>query len=91
MNLEKLSDEIRRHAKKILAEEVEAEYEKIDRDYIGTFCRENKIDENFTLLSLQMPDGGSSGLATCSKCTEKLKEKSKTKMKFFNILLILQL
>ena len=77
MNLEKQSSEVQSLTKKILASEYEPVYKKIEKQYISDFCKENGLEEDFTISSLLMPDGTLSGLGHCSACVDKLKKKSK--------------
>ena len=49
MNLDKLSEDVRNHAREILNSKVDPVYKKIEKPYIAEWCADNKVEENFTI------------------------------------------
>ena len=74
MNLDKLGEDVRNHAREILKSKIDPVYKKIEKPYIAEWCAENKVEQNFTIEALLLPNGELSGLAKCSSCTNKLQE-----------------
>ena len=66
----RLNPEKKKLIDKILKNEIEVNYKKIEKDYIGDFCNENQIEYDFEITSVILSGGEISGLAKCTKCAK---------------------